>query len=647
MQNTQKLQFISHFSSSTSSSMAIATSSDWSFPPCINCKNRILKPKFCYSCKTLPFLSNIFLNSTTLVAKSSSSCSSPVLDEKKSQKTPSKNSQVIELLDLEQIQDFSSTTNGTTSSTSLPDSKDLNGVICSLLKDSQTQEIGYDYYEKAKGKKDFRPEKSTLKLLIRYLVNSNKWGSVFSLSKDLRTLKVLPDSSTCCRLISSCMKSRKFKIVNSFLELFIVVDQEISVLAFDSAMKGYNKLHMYSSTVVLYERMKSAGLVLDPGCYCSIMEAHSKMGNSDKVVSFFEEFESKRVESTIPQYVQIYKSLCESLGKSGRAFEALEYFRDMTKKGIQEDHSFYSIVICGFASIREVKMAEELLEEAEGKKMLRDPALFLKLVLMYIEEGCMEKTLDVVATMTRVKIRVSDCIFCAIVNGFSRKRGLRSAVQVYEDLTSQGCEPGQVTYASVLNLYCRLGLYSNAEMVFSEMEQKGFDKCVVAYSSMIAMYGKTGRPKDAMKLVAIMKERGCQPNVWVYNALLDIHGKVLNLRQVEKIWKEMKRRKIFPDRVSYTSIISAYSKAREFDKCLIYYQEFTLNGGRLDRAMAGIMVGVFSKMNRVDELISLLQNMKREGTKLDGRLQKSALNSLRDAGLQIQAKWLQESFGAT
>ncbi|MCE2055147.1 hypothetical protein HAX54_042063 [Datura stramonium] len=626
--------------------MAIATSSDWSFPPCINCKNRILKPKICISCKTLPFLSNIFLNSRTLVAKSSS-CSSPVLEEK-SQTTPSKNSQVIEL-DLEQIQDFSSTTtttNGTSSTTCLPDSKDLNGLICSLLKDPQTQGIGYDYYEKAKGNKDFRPEKSTLKLLIRYLVHSKKWGSIFSLSKDMRSLQVLPDSSTCCRLISSCMKARKFKIVNSFLELFIIADKELSVLAFDSAMRGYNKLHMYSSTVDLYEKMRSAGVVLDPGCYCSIMEAHLKLGHCDKIVALFEEFESKKVEST-PHCAQIYKNICESLGKSGRAFEALEYFRDMTKKGIQEDHSFYSILICGFASIREVNMAEELLKEAEGKRMLRDPALFLKLVLMYIEEGCMEKTLDVVAVMTRVKIRVSDCIFCAIVNGFSRKRGLRSAVKVYEDLTSQGCEPGQVTYASVLNLYCRLGLYSNAEKVFSEMEQKGFDKCVVAYSSMIAMYGKTGRPKDAMKLVAKMKERGCQPNVWVYNALLDIHGKVLNLRQVEKIWKEMKRRKIFPDRVSYTSIISAYSRAREFDKCLIYYQEFTLNGGRLDRAMAGIMVGVFSKMNRVDELISLLQNMKREGTKLDGRLQRSALNSLRDAGLQIQAKWLQESFGAT
>lgn len=106
----------------------------------------------------------------------------------------------------------------------------------------------------------------------------------------------------------------------------------------------------------------------------------------------------------------------------------------------------------------------------------------------------MEKTLEIVKAMKISKLRISDCIFCAIVNGFSKKRGFLTAVKVYKELISQGCEPGQVTY-SIINAYCHLGLYSKVVMLFSEMEQKGFDKCVVAYSSMIVMYGKTGRPK--------------------------------------------------------------------------------------------------------------------------------------------------------
>ena len=103
--------------------------------------------------------------------------------------------------------------------------------------------------------------------------------------------------------------------------------------------------------------------------------------------------------------------------------------------------------------------------------------------------------------------------------------------------------------------------------------------------------------------------------------------------------------KVMPDKVSYTSIINAYNRAREFETCMKYYEEFRINGGVIDRAMAGIMVGIFSKTNQIDDLVKLLRDMKAEGTGLDGRLYRSALNALRDAGLQVQAKWLQQSFG--
>nr|GLL41101.1 pentatricopeptide repeat-containing protein At5g13770, chloroplastic isoform X1 [Ipomoea trifida] len=619
--------------------MAFPTTPDWAQPwmiPCNNTARMSSNSRVMIMSRNLPLLSLLCFNSSRVSARSSS-CSAPVLEHQASCTQSSIG------LDL-QLQDLCPSP--------LPEPEDLNGLICSLLKDPQTAGIGHEYYEKAKENPGFIPQKSTLNLLVRYFMSSRNWGSISLLVQDFRAFHVFPDGSTCSRLIISSVRARKFKIVDSLLESLIGDDDKgAAVLGFDSAMKGYNSLHMYSSTVVLYRRMKSAGLVLEPGCYFSTMEAFLKMGKYEKVVSLFQEFEGRRVESKSKSkskstqfHAQIYRCLCKALEKLGRPFEALEYFREMTRKGIPEDQSFYSSLICAFATAREVKLAEELLEEAEGKGMVRDPALFLKLVLMYIEEGMLERTFGVIDVMNRAKIRVSDCISCAIVNAFSRKRGPRVAAKVYEKLVFQGCEPGQVTYASILNIYCRIGLYSKAEMIFAEMEQKGFDKCIVAYSSMVNMYGKTGRHKEAMRLVAKMKERGCEPNVWIYNTLLDIHGRASNTKQVEKIWKEMKRRKVVPDRVSYTSVINAYSKAKEFENCIKYYQEFKLNGGKTDRAMAGIMVGVFSKMNKVDELVKLLQDLKTHETKLDERLYRSALNALRDAGLEIRAKWLQESF---
>lgn len=566
-------------------------------------------------------------SSRILIPKSSSSSYQPPILEDESSDPP--------LVEFDMgLQDFQDS--------SVPESENLNDLICNLFKDSKTEEMGFECYQKAKRRPDFVPHRSTLHHLIRYSTRLKNWNSVWSISEDFRKFNVYPDASSCCKLISNCIRARRFKLANNLLHI-LKFEKEVAVFTFNAAMRTYNKLHMYSSTINVFEVMKSSVIELDAECYGHAMEAYLKMGKNDSVVSLFKEFESSEIEWT-SFCTQIYRILCESLGKSGRPDEALYFFREMTKKGFKEDPSFYSSLISSFVSIRDVKSAQELLVEAEGKKMLRDPSVFLNLVLMYIELGSIEKTLDVVSSMKRMNVRVSDCIFCAIVNGFSKKKGPSAAAKVYEDLVSEGCVPGQVTYASVLNVYYRNGLYEKAENVFREMNDNGFDRCVVAYASMIAMYGKTNRIRDASRLVAKMKEKGIEPNVWIYNSLLDMHGKVLNLRQVEKIWKEMKRRKVVADKVSYTSVIGAYSKAREFETCIKYYNEYRLNGGGIDRAMAGIMVGVYSKMSRVDELVKLLQDMKAEGTRLDARLYRSSLNALRDAGVQIQPKWLEESF---
>ncbi|KAI3871020.1 hypothetical protein MKX03_010866 [Papaver bracteatum] len=522
------------------------------------------------------------------------------------------------------------------------DEGNSNEFLCKLCKDPQTESLAFQHYEKAKDRPEYRPNQLLFKLLLRYLIKHKQWYSVSSLAKDFQDFQIFPEMITCSKLVSGCMKARKFKIAENLLGIF-ESNQDIAVSAFNSAMKGYNKLHMYSSTILVYNRMKSAKISLDLDSYYQTLEAFYRTGNTEKVLFLFKELQRQNFD-TNKIYTQIYLVLCNSLGKSGRAFEALDFFNEMKGKGVVEDSLIYSSLISSFASIREVKIAEEIFEEAKEKKLVRDPALFLRLVLMYVEEGLVEKTLQVVETMKELDIRVSDCIFCAIINGYSRKRGLNDAIKVYDELISQGYEPGQVTYASIINVYCRLGLYEKAEVIFAEMESKGFVKCVVAYSSMVSMYGKIGRLREAMKMVAKMKERGCEPNVWIYNSLLDMHGKVPNLRQVEKIWKEMKRRKVTPDKVSYTSVIYAYSKARAFDESLKFYEEYRFNGGSIDRAMAGIMVGIFSKNNRIDELVKLLQDMKADGAGLDLRLYRSAMNALRDAGLEDQAKRFEESF---
>ncbi|KAG6477762.1 pentatricopeptide repeat-containing protein At5g13770, chloroplastic-like [Zingiber officinale] len=530
---------------------------------------------------------------------------------------------------------------------SISDFEITNEFIQGICNNPQTEALAFQYYQQAKTSPSFRPDKTTLRILFGSLIKSKRWNSISVLIDDLGSLHVHPDESTCARLVRSCIRARKLKLVESLLRVLESdkANASSAVSAFSSAMRSYNQLHMYRCTVSVFNQMIAVGLSPDSSCYRSILRSYQELGETEKVVALFLEYQSKKSGTLTVDAAEIYLILCESLGKSGRAFEALRYFREMEAKGMPPNVAMYASLMSSFAGIREAEIAEDLFREATKKGLVRDKAVFMNLVLMYVDLGQLEKTLVVVQNMRDLKIHVSDCILSTIINGFATKKGSRSAVAAYEQLLSLGCDPGQVTYASIINIYCRLGLSKMAEAAFSKMIEKGYDKCVVAYSNMISMYGKLGKVREAMRLLTRMKVKGCKPNVWVYNSLLHIHGKLMNLRQVEKLWKEMIRRKIAPDKISYTSIIGAYSKAKRLDECVKFFAEFKREGGKVDRALAGIMVGVFSKGSMLDELINLLKEIKEEGIVMDERLHESALYALRDAGLQIHVKWFQQSFG--
>ncbi|GKF24018.1 pentatricopeptide repeat-containing protein [Tanacetum coccineum] len=249
-----------------------SSSSDFSLASITkNHKKHIFIPS--KTAQVLHFLSPISSTSSRILILNSSSSSypPPILEDE---------------LDMK-VQDFQDS--------EIPESENLNVLIISLLKDSETEETGFKYYQKAKRKADFVPKKTTLHYLIRYLMRLKDWNLVWSVSEDFRKFNVYPDAPSCCKLISGCIKARRFKLANNLLHI-LKFEKQVAGLSFNAAMKSYNKLHMYSSTVNVFEIMKSAGIQLDAESYGHTMEAYLKMGKNEIVVSLFKEFESSEAE---------------------------------------------------------------------------------------------------------------------------------------------------------------------------------------------------------------------------------------------------------------------------------------------------------------------------------------------------------------
>ncbi|KQJ84199.1 pentatricopeptide repeat-containing protein At5g13770, chloroplastic [Brachypodium distachyon] len=520
-----------------------------------------------------------------------------------------------------------------------------NKFIRGLCGDRQTEQLAFECYRRALQQPEFRPDKKTMNVLTVHLLRAKQWGSLEHLVEDFGAYAVLPERRTCARLVASCVRARKFGLADALLGVLEGKKGAAAAVCFSSAMQAYNKLHMYRSTVLLHERMKASCLSVNAEAYRAVMAAYGALGEPDTVASLFKQYRSRKWYPS-ESCLEAYAIACDALGRAGRAVDALKCLREMEADGISPDAAIYSSVIGSLADAREMASSQDLYHEAWRKEMLRDPDMFLKVIIMQVEAGLLEDTLGVSKDMREIGLRVTDCVMSTIVNGFVKKRGLKPAIRAYDKLIAMGCEPGQVTYASAINVYCRLGRSDRAEAVFSEMIDRGFDKCVVAYGNMISMYGQIRRASDATRLLALMKQKGCEPNVWVYNSLLDMRGKLGDSRQAEKIWKEMVRRKVQPDRISYTAIIGAFNRSGELDRCMNFYQEFRETGMKVDQTMASLMVGVFCKSSRFNELIELLRDMKLQGIKLDRRLYMIVLNSLREAGLEVHVKWLQNYFSS-
>ncbi|KAK1684940.1 hypothetical protein QYE76_045788 [Lolium multiflorum] len=520
-----------------------------------------------------------------------------------------------------------------------------NKFIRGLCSDRQTEQLAFECYRRALQQPEFRPDKKTMNALVVQLLRAKQWSSLEHLVEDLRTYGVLPERRTCARLVASCVRARKFGLADVLLGVLEGKKGPTAAVCFSSALQAYNKLHMYRSTVLLYERMKAACLSVNADAYRAVMAAFGALGEPDLVASLFKQYKARKWYPS-ETCLETYTIACDALGRAGRALDALKCLREMEADGISPNAAIYSSVIGALADARETASSEDVYHEAWRKDMLRDPDMFLKMIIMQVETGLLEDTLGVAKDMREIGLRVTDCIMSTIVNGFVKRRGLKPAIRAYDKLIGLGCEPGQVTYASAINVYCRLGRSDRAESVFSEMIDRGFDKCVVAYGNMISMYGQIRRASDATRLLALMKQKGCEPNVWVYNSLLDMRGKLGDSRQAEKIWKEMMRRKVQPDRVSYTAIIGAFNRSGELDRCIEFYQEFKETGGKADKTLAGLVVGVFCKTSRFNELVQLLRDMKMQDIKLDRRLYTIVQNSLREAGLEVHVRWLQTYFSS-
>lgn len=144
-------------------------------------------------------------------------------------------------------------------------------------------------------------------------------------------------------------------------------------------------------------------------------------------------------------------------------------------------------------------------------------------------------------------------IWTTMISGYAQNFCSNEALQLFDQMITDGTEPNEVTLASVLSACARSGCLDLGERIHVFMKNKGIEMGVILGTAMVHMYAKNGAILKAKQVFNDMNEK----NVATCNAMicgLAAHG---HAEEAVYLFRELEREQILPNDITFVGVLSA------------------------------------------------------------------------------------------
>ncbi|KAG6762202.1 hypothetical protein NC652_022875 [Populus alba x Populus x berolinensis] len=236
----------------------------------------------------------------------------------------------------------------------------------------------------------------------------------------------------------------------------------------------------------------------------TLVDMYAKFGCVSNASCVFNQMPVKNVVS--------WSAMIACYAKNGKAFEALELFRELMLES--QDLCPNSVTM---VSVLQACAALAALEQGRlihgyilRKGLDSILPVISALVTMYARCGKLELGQRVFDQMDKRDVVSWNSLISSYgVHGFGKK-----AIGIFEEMTYNGVEPSPISFVSVLGACSHAGLVDEGKMLFKSMHvAHGICPSVEHYACMVDLLGRANRLEEAAKIIENMRiEPG--PKVW-------------------------------------------------------------------------------------------------------------------------------------
>ncbi|XP_024970500.1 pentatricopeptide repeat-containing protein At1g06143 [Cynara cardunculus var. scolymus] len=278
-------------------------------------------------------------------------------------------------------------------------------------------------------------------------------------------------------------------------------------------------------------------------------------------------FESRLVfDEMVERDVFAWTSMISVHARSGDLVSARKLFDEMPERNFASWNS----LIDGYARIRDVESAQLLFSEMPVKDLIS---------------------------------------WTTMINCYSQNKLYAEALVTYNNMTTNGIIPDEVTMATVISSCAHLGALDLGKQIHLQITKSHINLDVYIGSALIDMYAKCGSLDQSLLVFYKLPEK----NLFCWNSVLDglaLHGYA---NEALKMFSHMKNENIKPNGVTFISVLGACTHAglvEEGRRCFLSMARDFLISPEIEHY--GCMVDLLCKAGLLEDALQVIREMRME-----------------------------------
>ncbi|KAK9122755.1 hypothetical protein Sjap_012357 [Stephania japonica] len=245
------------------------------------------------------------------------------------------------------------------------------------------------------------------------------------------------------------------------------------------------------SPLQIHAQVMKTGYENSPSVGTALLIAYVKLGNMNDAAIVFRQIDAKDIVA--------WSAMLAGYAQIGDPEGAVQLFKEMLKGGFKpNEFTFSSIINASAGPMASVEQGRQCHGSSIKCGFSNALCVSSALVTMYAKRGSVENAHKVFRRQTeRDLVSWNSMISCYAQHGYGRK-----ALEVFNELHSQGLRLDGITFIGVITACTHAGLVDDGRNYFDSMiKDHQIDPTMELYACMVDLYSRAGRLEEAMELI--------------------------------------------------------------------------------------------------------------------------------------------------